>query len=155
MYLSKSIMQQRQWEQLGLCVCMWGYLSQGSWACDHLGCYWLLSQQVWAACVFVCVCVHDLPSGVSVTKRDKNHGCTQLHIPSFSLLEPEPFSPALPPRASSCHYITACSQRHMPGGENDCHVPQRSTLYELLLTFLLDRLVVGALGLDWLRKVSS
>lgn len=103
----------------------------------------------------VCVCVHDLPSGVNFTKRDKNHGCTQLHIPSFSLLEPEPFSPALPPRASSCHYITACSQRHMPGGGNDCHVPQRSTLYELLLTFLLDRLVVGALGLDWWREVSS
>lgn len=116
-------------------VYMGAYLSQGSWACDHLGCYWLLSQQVWAVCMCLCVhvCVCDLPEDVRVTKGDKNLGCTQSHIPSFSLLEPEPSSPALPPLASSCQYITARPQRHVPGGRHDCHVPQRSTLYELLL----------------------
>ena len=113
-----------------MCIC--SYLSQGSWACDHLGCYWLLSQQVWAVCVCVCLCVYasDRPEGVRVAKGDKNHGCTQSHIPSFWLLEPEPLFPCF---ASSCQYITARPQRHVPGGRLDCHVPQRSTLYELLL----------------------
>lgn len=63
-------------------VFMFAYLSQGSRACDHLGCYWLLSQQVWAACVCVCirVCLWTwasyLPEGVRVKKGDKNRGCT-------------------------------------------------------------------------------
>jgi len=45
------------------------------------------------------------------------------------------FSPALPPLASSCQYITTNPQQHVLEGVHDCHIPQRSSYFELLFIF--------------------
>lgn len=121
-------------ERAWRCICV--YLSQSSRACDHNGVS-LTAVTAGLTCVYLCVsCVCDLPQGVHVSKGAKNHGCTQSHTPSLSLTLSLNLNPSsllflvLPPLVipSLCTYSDMHQER-----KHDCHVPSRSTLFELLL----------------------
>lgn len=113
--------------------------------------YWLLSYQgLGSVCVFVYV--SNLLEGVCGTKEaeimDLWSSLTVTYTPVLA-----PWAWTISP-ASPCQYITSCPQWHVLRGGHNCHVPQRSTPYKLLLC--VGPMAVSNLGFIWwqLRKVN-
>lgn len=137
--------RERPREQLWLCVyvCISESGQLGMWPPRVL----LTAVTAGLGSVCVCVCVSDLPEGVRVTKGDKNHGCTQSHIPSFSLLEPEPSSLCF---AFSCLFL---SVHHCPPTATRARrrtwlsCSSKEHFVWIIAHFLLVLLAVGVLGL--------